>query len=332
MEDLMSQNDIAPRRPGPPLATILTLVLAGTLASATGACAADWVERPFDPPTGTRWIIQSNETSDDTRDGHAQTSVMTETSELTIEQKIADGFRVTFVVRNATYEGDARTAALIGPMTRALENLVVHATTGLNGMPLRVENLDEVLTAVRTAIDNLTAPFSGKPQETATLRKMATAMLIADDSRAPKIYLATLVTLALGQNTGLRPGETRRDADEAVNPFSGAPIKSNTMLRIDRADPATGNVHLIRTRAFDSDAIKEFLSRLAQQFGGGDGKDTNLDNFMKQFSMTLDSRTEIDVEDGMTRAVRQEDTATASTPGHSIVKHGHKVITVTQAP
>jgi hypothetical protein len=291
-------------------------VLTSTLAFAPGARAADWVERPFDPPAGSRWIIQSDETSEDNRDGHAQTSVMNETSELTVEQKIADGFRITFVVRNAAYEGDVRTAALFGPITRALENLVVHATTGPNGMPLRVENLDEVLAASRAAIDRLTAPLASTPEVAATLRKMATAMRIADDKRAPKIYLATLATLALGQNTGLRPG---------------APIKSNAMLRIDRADPATGNVRLIRTRAFDSDALKEFLSWPAQQTSGGDGKDTQkLDNFLNQFIVALDSRTEIDVEDGMTRAVHQEDTAIASVPGHSIVKHGHKLMTVTR--
>ncbi len=328
----MSQSRIGSRKAPTALATILPLVLASTLAFASVARAADWVERSFDPPAGSRWIIQSDETSEDNRDGHVQTSVMKETSELTIEQKIADGFRITFVVRNAAYEGDARTAALVGPITRALENLVVHATTGPNGMPLRVENLDEVLAASRAAIDRLTASLASTPEVAATLRKMATAMLIADDKRAPKIYLATLATLALGQNTGLRPGETRRGADEAANLFGGAPIKSNTMLRIDRADPATGNVRLIRTRAFDSDAINEFLSRLAQQTSGG-GKDTQeLDNFLKQFTMALDSRTEIDVEDGMTRTVHQEDTATASVPGHSIVKHGHKLMTVTRAP
>lgn len=268
----MSQSQIEPRKAPTALTTILPLVLATTLAFAPGARAADWVERPFDPPVGSRWIIQSEGTSEDNRDGHVQRSVTKETSELTIEQKIADGFRITFVVRNAVYEGDARTAALMGPMTRVLENLVVHATTGPNGMPMRVENLDEVLAASRAAIDRLTAPLASTPEEAATLRKMATAMLIADDERAPKIYLATLATLALGQNTGLRPGETRH-ADEAINPFGGAPIKSNTTLRIDRADPATGNVRLIRTRAFDSDAMKEFLSRLAQQMSGGDGKD-----------------------------------------------------------
>jgi hypothetical protein len=34
----------------------------------------------------------------------------------------------------------------------------------------------------------------------------------------------------------------------------------------------------------------------------------------------------------MTRAVRQEETTTASVPGHGMLKHQHKLLTVTQAP
>lgn len=326
----MSQNQASPRKPPPPLAPILLLVLAGTLASATGVCGAEWVERLYDPPIGSRWIIQSNETTEDNRGGRVQTSVITMTSELTIEQKIAGGYRITYVVSNGTYEGDAATTALIGPVIKALENLVIHATTAPNGMPLRVENLEEVQAAARTAIDNLTAPLASKPAEAAMVRQMATRMLIGDDKQAPTVYLASLATLALGQNTGLRLSETQRNDDDVANPFSGAPIKSNTMLRIDDADPATGNVRYVRTRTFDSDAIKEFLSRLAQL--SGDIKNTHIVDMMKQFTMTLDSRAEIDVEEGMTRAVRQEDTANASTPGGSIVKHVHKLMTITRVP
>jgi hypothetical protein len=40
---------------------------------------------------------------------------------------------------------------------------------------------------------------------------------------------------------------------------------------------------------------------------------------------------EIDVKEGMTRAVHQEDTATASLPGHHMVKHTRQQMTVTRA-
>ena len=306
---------------------ILALALAATLACIAAARAADWVERPYDPPAGSHWIIQSEDVTEaDTNGQHVQSSLTT-TAELIFEQKTAEGFRVTYIMRNAAYDGDARTAALISPASKALENLAIHATIAPNGMPLRVENLDEVLTAARTAIDGMTTPLAGKP-EAAILRRMATGMLIADEKRAPRLYLVSLATLALGQNTGLRPGETRSSVEEVANPLNGVPIKTSTTLRIDSADPATGKVRLIRTRAFDADEAKAFLRKLVPPQPAGD---QNLDNAMAQATMVLDSRTEMDVEGGMTRVVRQEDTATGTMLGRSFVRHSRKVMTVTPA-
>ena len=304
---------------------ILALALAATLACIAAVRAADWVERPYDPPARSHWIIQSEDVTEaDTNGQHVQSSLTT-TAELIFERKTAEGFRVTYIMRNAAYDGDARTAALISPASKALENLAIHATIAPNGMPLRVENLDEVLTAARTAIDGMTTPLAGKP-EAAILRRMATGMLIADEKRAPRLYLVSLATLALGQNTGLRPGETRSSVEEVANPLNGVPIKTSTTLRIDSADPVTGKVRLIRTRAFDADEAKAFLRKLVPPAG-----DQNLDNVMTQATMVLDSRTEMDVEGGMTRVVRQEDTATGTMLSHSFVRHSHKVMTVTRA-
>jgi len=304
---------------------ILALALAATLACIAAVHAADWIERPYDPPAGSHWIIQSEDVTEADANGQHVQSSLTTTAELIFEQKTAEGFRVTYIMRNAAYGGDARTAALISPASKALENLAIHATIAPNGMPLRVENLDEVLTAARIAIDGMTTPLAGKP-EAAILRRMATGMLIADEKRAPRLYLVSLAALALGQNTGLRPGETRSSVEEVANPLNGVPIKASTTLRIDSADPATGMVRLIRTRAFDADEAKAFLRKLVPPAG-----DQNLDNVMTQATMVLDSRTEMDVEGGMTRVVRQEDTATGTMLSRSFVRHSHKVMTVTRA-
>jgi hypothetical protein len=301
----------------------LVLALAATLACIAAARAADWVERPYDPPAGSHWIIQSKDVTEvDSNGQHVQTSLAT-TAELIFEQKTAEGFRVTYIMRNSAYEGDARTAALVSPVGKALENLAIHATIAPNGMPLHVENLDEVQTAARTAIDGMTTPLTGKLEAT-ILRRMVTGMLIADENRAPRLYLGSLATLALGQNTGLRPGETRSSVEEVASPLNGVPIKSSTTLRIDNADPATGKARLIRTRAFDADGVKEFLRKLVPQLAG----DQNFDNVMRQATMVLDSRMEMDVEGGMTRVMRQEDTATGTISGHSFVRHNHVVVTV----
>jgi hypothetical protein len=306
--------------------------LAGTFGCPDRVLADEWVERPFDPPAGSRWIIQSNETTEENRDGRVQTSVTSLTAELTIEQKTGDGFRISYVVQNAEYQGEARTAALVGPAIKAIENLRVHATTTRNGMPLRIDNLDEIQAAARAAIDALSAQFADRPEQAKLVRQLATRMLITNEKQAPALYLAGLAALALGQDTGLRPDETRRNDDDVADPFGGTSIKSKTTLRIDSADPVSGNVRYIRTRTLDPDAIREFLKKMAQQLADRKIPPEQFEKSMQQLRMTLDSRAEIDVEQGMTRAVRQEDVARADTPGHTMVKRTHKLLTVAPAP
>lgn len=328
-EDPAGRSQAAPRQRRLAAAAIAGLVWVGTLGWATGARTAEWVERPFDPPVGSRWIIQLDTATEEDRDGQLQKTARSMTSELTIEQKLADGFRVTYVVRKAAYEGDARTAGLVEPLNKLFENVVVHATTSVNGTPLHIDNLDEVEATAQAAIDRLAAASASKA-EADTVRKLAKQMLLADEKQAPKIYLSSLATLALGQNTGLHPGETRRTVDEAHIPFGGTPIKSNTTLIIENADPATGKVRFVRTAEYDPDSVREFLVALARRLGASDTR--KLDDVLSQLALVFDSRAEIDVDDGMTRSFRQDDSATATFEGRTTIKRAHKLLTVTPAP
>jgi hypothetical protein len=310
-------------------ARLLPLALAGSLAFAVSARAEEWVERPFNPPVGSRWIIQSDETTEENRNGSVQTSIVKFTSELTYEERTAEGFRITYVIRNA--QSDAHTAAFLGLPAKALENIVVRATVSPSGMPMRIENLDEVQAAARTAIDRLAEGWANRPEVASKVRRLGTAMLISDKERAPKIYLAELPVLALGQDTGLRPGETKAATEEVANPLGGEPIKSNITLRIGRVDSASGDVHYVRTRTIDPGVIKELLNGLAKQIDG-ENSERMFERISKQLTFAFDSRTEIDVEDGKTSTLRQEETTTISLPAQTLVKRMHKVVTVTGAP
>jgi hypothetical protein len=326
---MSSKGAAVPRTTPSQAAAMLALICAAAFAGAAAAPAAEWIERPYDPPVGSHWLIQLDTSTEEARDGRAQKTARTMTSELTIDEKLADGFRVTFVVRKADYQGDQRTAALVEPLNKLFENLVVRGTTSANGAPLHVDNLDELGTAVHAAIDRLAAALPSKPAADA-LRQLANQM-VADEKQAPKVYLSSLESLALGQNTGLHPGETRHEIAEAPSPFGGTPIKSNIAFAIESADLATGKVHFVRTAAFDPEAIRDFLSNLAQRLGGGDGSQ-KIDDLLSQFAIKLDSRTDIEVEDGMTRSIRQDDAATASFRGQTAVKRTHKLMTVAPAP
>jgi hypothetical protein len=308
------------------------LLLAATFIAAS-ARAAEWVERPFDPAIGSHWLIQSSQVIQDNTESHGQSSTTTSTAEMTIEQKTADGFRVTYVVHDSTYDGDPSRKAIVEAATKFLDGLVIHATIAANGTPLRIDNLGEVVTTGQTAIDRMADSLADKPEVVTAMRRVASGMLTADPQQAPKIYLASLSALAVGQNTGLRPGAPRSDTEDVPNPLNGSPIKANSTLSIAGADPATGNVRYIRTRAFDPDAIKDFLAKTVQHFGSGtDNANQKFSDFIKQIGVTLDSRTEIAVAGGMTRDIREDDTATASIGDRTIVKRVHRELTVKPAP
>ena len=68
---------------------------------------------------------------------------------MSIDEKTADGFRISYVNRGATVEGTAPMLPIVRSAIKALENVTIHATTDLSGKPVRVANLDEAKTAMR---------------------------------------------------------------------------------------------------------------------------------------------------------------------------------------
>lgn len=131
---------------------------------AARAPAVNAAERPYNPPVGSRWIIESESSIDEVRPDGPRTSVIKTRAEVTIEQKTSDGFRISYVNRGVTAEGNAPMLPLVRSSAKAFENLVIHATTDASGKPVRVDNLDEAKAAMRNMADALTAPFQDKPQ------------------------------------------------------------------------------------------------------------------------------------------------------------------------
>ena len=74
--------------------------------AATTARAAEAAERPYDPPIGSRWVIASETRTEDNRPEGPRSSQISIRAELTIEAKTPDGFRITYVNRGATLEGN----------------------------------------------------------------------------------------------------------------------------------------------------------------------------------------------------------------------------------
>jgi DNA-binding FadR family transcriptional regulator len=303
-------------------------------AASCAASAAEWVERPYNPPIGSRWIVETKSSSEEIRQAGPRTLTVNARAELTIDGKTADGFRISYVSREFDVGGNSPNAELYRRMTDVMKGIVIRAQTDASGKPVRLENLEEVRTAMREIIARLKANFADKPALADAIEKVMTSMVMVDEKQAPELYLENLPAMATGQQTGLKPGDLRRSVEETPSPMGGGTLKSNIAFQIVTADAASGKVNYLRTSATDAESVKELTLKLTQQLFAAAGNSAGADKIesvMKQMDISMNARTEIEVEDGITRRVRDQSDIVASAVGQTVKKREIKTITMTPA-
>src|SRR5689334_2251030 len=105
------------------------LAFALTAALLGPAFGQTFVERPYDPPVGSRWQIISRADSEQERGGETREQHVRSIAELTIEQKLPDGFRIT---------GNAPGSDVADAAFQVLKDVVIHARTDRAGKPVAI--------------------------------------------------------------------------------------------------------------------------------------------------------------------------------------------------
>ncbi len=311
------------------------LFAGAVLLLAAPAGAQSWSEPPYDPPVGSHWVLQSTTVSAETSaSGELSETSIGMRSELTFEEKTAEGYRVSFVNRDVTLTGDARKLAMMRPLLNALKGIVVRGRLDSGGAPLAVDNLAEVRGHFKDGIDRMADATADKPQMARILRQLLSGMLLVDGKDAAVTYFDGLPQLAAGQNTGLKPGEVRKTVEQVKIPIGNTLMKSDVTLRIAKFDTAKGAVVLVRERALDPEAVRAFALALVKQIGAVTDKPIphELADIMKQVTIAVNERGELDVEGGMTRAVHVQSMVTASAFGQAYHKQETRTVTLTRVP
>ncbi len=306
-----------------------------SLCAAQG-CVADAVEQPHNPPVGSKWIIATEIQSDDTRPEGPRSSLTKVRAEMTVDAKLPDGFRITYVNRGASIEGNDPSAPVMRSAMKALENVPVHATTDLAGKPVRVDNLDEAKAALRNMVDGIAAPFRDKPQVAAVIKQMMSGLIEVDADHAAEAYVDELPAFARAQNTGMRRGDVRRSSLVANNPLGeNGTLKSSEAFELTEAGSTTGRRVYVKTTAYDTASMKDFTQSLSKKLmaaAGGSIKPEQIDSLVKQMVLTLDEREVFEVEDGMTRKITDKTVTTVRAMEHNLQKIETKTVTLTRAP
>ena len=202
--------------------------------------AADAVERPYNPPVGSHWIIDTETSTDDQRPGGPRPPMIKTHAEMTVDEKTADGFRISYVSRGATFEGNAPMLPIMRQSFKALENVTIHATTDLSGKPVRVDNLDEAKTAMRNMVDSMMAPFQDKPQVADVMNQMMSKMIEVDATQAASALSRGIADAGARAKHRHEAGRGQAFDRQRRNPLGGGMLKSNSAFTLTEADAATG--------------------------------------------------------------------------------------------
>jgi hypothetical protein len=292
-------------------------------------------EKLYDPAVGSRWIVETETRGEEVRPDGTATSLVKARAELTIEQKTADGFRISYVHRGAVVEGNARSVPLRRAYMKALENVVIHASTDAAGKPLRIDNLDAARDQMRAAADELAGQFDHRPAARALFDQLMTELVEVDADNAATVYLDALATLAVAQNTGMKPGEFRQAIKPAENPLGGDALKSNVRFELVDGDPGANRLKFVNVTSIDPAALNDFMQSFARSLlaASGDSVTPELVNrLVNSMVFSFDKRADFEVEDGMTRKVADKSTTVFRGMEQNLIQNDARTITVTPAP
>jgi len=313
------------------VAAALAMAVFSPALSSSRAHAA---ELAYDPPIGSRWIVETEIRSEETRPEGSTTSLVRTRAELTVEAKTADGFRISWVQRGSMVEGNARSVALRRAYANVPENIVIRASTDASGKPLRIDNLDEARAAMRRSADTLAAQFAERPAARALFDQLMSELTEADAENAASVYIDAMVSLAAAQNAGMKPGEFRWTSKPAQNPLGGDALMANERFELTDVDSA-GRLTFVSATSVDPVAMSDFMQSFAKSLLAASGDSVTparVDLLVKSMLFSFDKRAEFQVEDGMTRKVAEKSTTVFRSMEQNLTQSEARTIAVSRAP
>jgi hypothetical protein len=292
-------------------------------------------EPVYDPQVGSRWMVETESRSEEVRPDGTATSMIKTRGELTIEQKTADGFRISYVQRDATVEGNARSVPLSRAYVKVLESVVIRASTDPSGKPLHIDNLDEAKAAMHGAASGLVEQFDRRPATRALFDQLMSELVEVDARSATSVYIDALGVLAVAQNTRLKPGEFRQVTKPAENPLGGDALKSTERFELIAADAAATRLKFANVTYVDPADMDEFMQSFARSLLAASGDSVTPERVRQLVSsmvFSFDKRAEFEVEGGMTRKVAETSRTVFRGMEQNLIQTDMRTIAVTPAP
>jgi hypothetical protein len=291
-----------------------------TTASLGKTSAERIVDLPYRPEVGSRWIgiTESRETK--LKAGRVvESTVLRDRGEYRIVEKLEKGYRVSYTLRDGSFDGDTPIAALMKPLIQSMKGQSYAYETDEDGTPTRVLDVDRLKALAIKAVDTMTQSkpeFSTVPQ----LKQFVDGMRSQFDGATPEtgvdLFLEPVVRYTMVQGlTKATLGEERSYDDVVVNPLTGSKMRAKGALKVTAVDKSKGLATIEwRLAVLPEDlnkATREFVMRFLPE--GTDAK--KLDDAMAQMRLEhADKATyKVALADGVVR--RMDRTATVKAQG-----------------
>lgn len=314
---------------------MLKFITAAALALlSSGALAQTYTERPYNPPAGSKWQIVADTTTAENRPGAGNRNERIQTrAELVIDEKLPEGFRVTYTNRSINVSGNAPSTKLVGDAYSAMRDIPIRGRLDKAGRPVEVENLAEVKTTMRGVVEKIVAKFDSNPKAAALIAQMFRGLLDVEGRDAAAIYLEELPQLAAVQNIGLQPGNVRKDTESNPSPIGNVTFKTILTTRLDSFDDKAGHARFIRKREYDKESLRDAIMDMARKLAAvGDDKTIPPEaiEMIKKVNFTIEGETVYNVDNGMTVWIDDREFTTASVMGTTFTKQQKKTVAVTR--
>jgi hypothetical protein len=316
----------------PGLARLKVLAVA-LLVAVPAAAWAQTAAPAYDPPVGSRWIVETETRGEEIRPDSSTFSIVRTRTELTVEEKTAEGFRISWVQRDAMVDGNARSVSLRRAFANVAANVVVHVSTDSAGKPLRIDNLDEARAAMRRSADDLAVQFAERPAARALFDQLMSELIDVSADNAASVFVSPLTVLAVAQNAGMKPGEFRLTSKPAENPLGGDALMANERFELTQAD--AGRLTFVKVTSIDAASMRDFMQSFARELLAASGDSVTparVDLLVKSMAFSFDKRAEFGVEDGMTRKVSEQSTTAFRGMEQNLIQTETRTIVVTPAP
>src|SRR5215467_1029058 len=216
-----------------------------TTASLGKAQTESVVDLPYQPALNSRWVgtIEMRDTT--TKAGRiAESIVARERGEYRIVQKLENGYRIDYTLRDGSVEGNTPLTQLLAPLIESTKGQSFTFETDDAGAPVRIPDVAKWKGFAVKAIDLVAESkpeFASVPQ----LKQFIDGLRSQYDSATPEsgvaLFLDHYVRYTMVQGLrSMRIGDERSYDDEVVNPLIGVKMRAKGSFKVTSIDKNKG--------------------------------------------------------------------------------------------